>query len=114
MKKIVIAVILLALSFPAWSIEFTFMQSSPVRYYTPQDWDIFKKISDEALEKLPNGKKKMWHNSQTNNGGYVQPLNTTLQNGNKCRNLKIFISAHYMTDQYTFTFCKINSKWKLT
>jgi hypothetical protein len=104
---------MMSFSIPALSVNFGFLYDSPVQYFNNVDWQMLDNAAEEALDHYPNGRIATWENPKTHNGGYVQPLTQTKQEGMPCRKLKIYIRAHERSDQYIFTFCKSKSDWKI-
>lgn len=98
----------------AWALNFNFLNNSPVELFTSADREMQNQAADKALDSTANGKKIIWENPKTGNGGYFQPLNTVKKNNTTCRNLKIFNQDYKnRTDQYVFLFCKYSDGWKM-
>ena len=106
---------LTGLSFPVLGLNFTFMADSPVASFNASDWKLLNAAADKALDSMPDGKKVVWKNPRTGNGGFFQPLSTTKKNGMRCRNLKMFFEDYRSdTDEYTFLFCRDKGEWRTT
>lgn len=116
MKKlglIFLTCVSLVLTLPTFSLDVRFLAESPSQFFNDADWKMFNNASEKALDSTPNGKVVTWRNPQTEHGGSFQPLTTTNKNGLTCRKLRISNYANHQTGDYTFTFCKYPSGWKI-
>src|SRR5471030_2723008 len=117
MRRILLALLVFTSTLPTWvmSANLNFMNSSDsaVRFFTDNDWKLFNSAVETALNKSPNGKKVSWKNPDSGSYGFVTPLNKFKKNGTTCRDLKMANNANNRTGQYTFTFCKYPSGWKI-
>jgi hypothetical protein len=58
-------------------------------------------------------KKAEWSNPNSQNSGYLQPIDKTTKNGRTCRHLKIFYKTPYGDNASVFEFCRYPSGWKI-
>lgn len=115
MRKLFVAILFnLVIFHSAYAFNLSFLDYSPVYYFTKSDWAISESTAEKALNSARDNVKVTWNNPQTNAHGYFIPSNTTMQNGRKCRQLKTFSIAHGVTGQSSYQFCKINGEWKIT
>jgi hypothetical protein len=98
---------------PLYAFNLSFLDDSPSYYFTQSDWVISQKTAMNALNNAGDNVKVNWSNPQTGAHGYFMPFNTTIQQGRKCRKLKIFSEAHKVTGLSTYQFCNINGQWKI-
>ena len=107
--------LLMIFTLPAYSLNLNFLIGTASQHFNKQDREMFDATLISALDKAPNGKKVVWKNAATQNGGYFQPLSTTKINGLACRNLRIVnVSIHErFPDKYTFLFCKGKNGWSV-
>ncbi len=94
--------------FSAHAFNADFMRYSPAYYFTKEDWNIVETTANNALTNAKDGQKLAWKNPSSGASGYVIPSHTQ----KNCRHLKIFTSAHNLTNVATYKFCKINKEWK--
>ena len=95
------------------NMNFLNNSDSAVRFFSDSDWTLFNNAVENGLNKSANGSKVSWKNQKSGSYGFVTPLTKTAKNGTTCRNLKIVSHANNRTDNYTFTFCKYPSGWKI-
>ena len=108
----IIAAALIAFTTPVFALNLSFMNSGPANYFSGDDFKIMESTADNVLNKAKDGRKVVWRNPNTSTWGYFIPFNTHSENGNTCRNLKIFESASSVTNLATYKFCKINNTWQ--
>lgn len=116
MKRILVALALLSCSLISLSAiggNYSFLQDSPVRYFSDQDWQLYKAAAEEALDHRSNGTKVTWKNPHSGSWGYFQPISTIMKNGVKCRKLNIFDYANHRRAMSTFEACKYKDGWKV-
>lgn len=86
---------------------------SPSRYFTNQDWDIAKAAARNALDNTENGVTVEWENPESKNHGKLTPLNSSEKNGTTCRDLKIENFANTISASNVYEFCKRpDGTWK--
>lgn len=98
---------------PVYAFNLSFLDYSPVYYFTQSDWAISNSTAMKALNNARDNEQVNWQNPQTKAHGYFLPYNTTTQNGRKCRQMKIFSEAHQVKGVSVYRFCKINGDWKI-
>lgn len=114
MRNLILGILTgIALIHPVYAFNLSFMDYSPAYYFTKSDWTISQNTAEKALNSARDNAKVSWNNPETNAHGYVIPFNTTVQNGRKCRQLKIFSEAHGYTGESVYPFCKINGEWRI-
>ncbi len=111
MKKLIGTILIsLVASHSAYAFNLSFLDYSPVYYFTKSDWAI---AESTALKALNKNIKLNWHNPETQASGYFVPLQTFTKNGTTCRRMKTVSQAHQYTGQSVYVFCKINGEWKI-
>ena len=100
------------MSFPLRSDNYSFLDDTAGQYFNEQDWAIYLKAQNLALNQYRDGSKLTWRNPATGSHGSFVPMNTMRKNGLLCRNLKIENNANYRTGVTTLTFCKNKGEWK--
>ena len=112
MKKLIGSMLIsLCTMHSAYAFNLSFLDYSPVYYYTQDDW---KMVEAAILKALNNNVKVNWKNPKTNANGYIVPLKTFTQNGTICRQIKTYSQAHGYTGQSTYVFCKMRGDWKIS
>lgn len=92
--------------------QLRWLNYSPVRYFTDQDWEIAKNAARDALNEGEDGVTVNWNNPDSKNYGSLTPLSTSQKNGRTCRELKIENHANNMDGSAVYEFCqKPDGKW---
>lgn len=81
------------------------MDDSPVRHFTDQDWDMFKGNVRDALDNAADGETRSWKNVASGNHGSSTPISSSEKDGRRCRQLKVVNQAKTLTGGGTFEFC---------
>ena len=110
MKKLIGTLLSILACHSAYAFNLSFLDYSPVYYFTKSDWAI---AESTALKALNQNAKLHWRNPQTNASGYFVPLQTLTKNGITCRRMKTFSQAHQVTGQSVYVFCKMGGEWKI-
>ena len=113
MRKGIIVIGLCLLSMVSFASNYSFLNYSAITYFTGKDEQVMVQTVDKALNSVPDGRKISWSNPQSGSWGFVVPSHTTIANGLKCRNLKIFNSAKQVTGESNYRLCKFNDGWKI-
>ena len=113
-KLISYGILSIILTTTAYASNFSFLNYSPVAYFTDQDWKIFKQTATKALDSSKDDIKFSWSNPKSGASGYVIPTRTASNNKMTCRDLIIFNIASDRRGKATYQFCKIAGKWKVT
>ena len=112
-----IALIVSLIAPPAFSfgINWSFLDSAPMRSFNDADWNLFEEAFNNALNKQPDGETLSWKNPATNSHGTFKPLTTLERNNRQCRELEVFSSAGSFTSQGVFSFCEDpdSGKWSI-
>ncbi|BBL74133.1 RT0821/Lpp0805 family surface protein [Methylomagnum ishizawai] len=64
------------------------IKASPAESFTDEDWGLFDKAAQDALDNAKDGKAKTWHNPKTDHSGTFKP---TATGDNGCRTLFLAI-----------------------
>ena len=101
---------------PAHSVNWRFMDYSPVRFFTDADWALFRLTARGLLEKAPDGETRTWENPDTGNQGAIKAISTYKDDvGLKCRQVKVRNATRRgLTGEATVHVCKRpKGNWQL-
>lgn len=90
----------------AFGINWSFLDSAPMRRFNDADWKLFEEAYNNALNKQPDGETLHWKNPATNSHGTFKPIGTFEQNNRQCRQLEVYSSAGSFNSTGVFSFCK--------
>ena len=79
---------------------------SPVRFFTDQDWELATQAGRQALNETADGGTVPWENKSTGASGTLSPLSTSSREGAKCRTMRISNSANGLTGSAVYEFCQ--------
>jgi surface antigen len=99
---------------PVYAFNLSFLEYSPVYYFTKSDWAISESTAMKALNNARDNTTVNWRNPETKAEGHFTPFNTTRQNGVTCRQMQIVSEAHQVKGKSVYRFCKINGEWKVS
>lgn len=110
-----ILALLLAVAGSAQSGNFRWLDSSAVRYFTDQDWELFSETAQKALDAGKDGQRFEWHNAKSKSSGSMVPgAADTAFDGKECRRLEIDSQARGVTGKSTNTLCRQpDGDWKI-
>ncbi|HSW93484.1 MAG TPA: RT0821/Lpp0805 family surface protein [Gammaproteobacteria bacterium] len=114
MRKILCGILMMMTMGSVYAFNLSFLEYSPVYYFTKSDWAISEKTATRALDTARDNTKVTWNNPETKARGYFMPFGTTTQNGTTCRQMKIVSEAHQVTGQSVYRFCRMNGDWKIS
>lgn len=116
MKKTLIAFTILfsVIAAPVYATNMSYLNETPAKYYTDQDWEMLSQAQDKALNKAADNTRISWRNPATNHDGYFIPSQTTHVNGKTCRQLKTYLDANGISTMVHFRYCKVAGEWKLS
>ncbi len=117
MNKLTLTTLLLASLFStgAQALNLRWLNYSPVRYYSEEDWSIYKSTAKEALDNQPDGKTLEWSNPKTGAHGKITLLKTVKAEDRLCRKVRFFNSIKGLSGESNFFFCKQeDGTWALT
>jgi surface antigen len=87
---------------------------SPARHFTDQDWEIATAAAREALNDKEDGVAVSWENPASKNHGTLTPLNTQQADNTTCRDLRIENHAGGLSGNVIYQFCQQpDGKWKV-
>lgn len=91
-----------------------FLEYSPIRYFTDQDWGMARAAAKQALEADEEGAPVTWSNPETGNSGSSTALEGLEREGRQCRRLKIENLARGLSGQSAYLFCRqSDGEWKV-
>jgi len=83
-----------------------FLNNSPVRYFTDQDWELSTAAIRKALNETKDGDTVSWENPKTKYSGTVTPTQTETRDAVTCRRLQIVNNAKGRTGSSRYRFCQ--------
>jgi surface antigen len=90
------------------------LNHSPVRHFSDNDWEIMTTTAALALNDGAAGETFNWNNPETGNFGSLTALESVEIEGNQCRELQIINHARGLDGTSTRTLCRqSNGEWKL-
>ena len=116
MRRLTPAVLALVLALPVTvsAQNVGFLNDGPMAYMTSEDMKLLQQNYVDALEKLPDGATRTWHNAKTGHTGTASPLNSFDRDGKKCRLVEFANTAGGLSGQSKFTFCRQpDGEWKI-
>lgn len=90
----------------AHAANLRWLNYSPVRFFTDQDWDIATAAGRQALNDTEDGVTVEWKNPASSHYGSLTPLSTATKDGMTCRQLKIVNHANNLDGSSVYEFCK--------
>jgi surface antigen len=88
------------------SANLRWLNYSPVRYFTDQDWALARSAAKNALDSAKDGETVEWNNPDSGAHGSLTPVSSTQRNGKTCRDLEIRNHANRLDGGGTFEFCE--------
>lgn len=90
----------------AASTDVRWLNFSPVRFFTEQDWEMARETVRRALEDGADGETVEWTNPDSGSRGTITPTGSTGEDGETCRAVKITNHANGLEGGGTFEFCR--------
>lgn len=99
---------------PAGAFDLQWLNQSPARYFTDEDWKLSQEAADKALDTTKDGETLSWKNPASGANGTYTPISTTTEQGMTCREVKIFNHAGTVDATSFMKSCqKPDGKWAL-
>jgi surface antigen len=96
----------------AVATDLRWLNYSPVRFFTDQDWELALAAGRTALGEAEDGVTIEWRNPNSGNHGSLTPLSTAEKNGTQCRDLRIVNHANRTNGSAVYEFClQPNGNW---
>ena len=113
--QILLCSCLLAVAMPVHSVNFRFLDFSPVRHFGDEDWRLFREAGDDVIENKPDGARTSWENPRSGASGTITAVRTTKEaDGTVCRLLRVENRAGGVSGQMNVTACKEPGEpWRL-
>lgn len=103
---ILAALILLGGTTSVCATNLQWLNYSPVRFFTDQDWQLAKAAARNALDNAKDGETVEWKNAKSGNFGSLTPIATESKDGTTCRMLKIANHARDLDGTSVYEFCQ--------
>ncbi len=98
----------------AQAANFRWMNFSPERHFTEQDWEMVTSTADQALNQGKDGELFTWNNPDSGSSGSLTPKDAENREGMPCRVLTITNNAQGLSSTGTNLLCKqANGEWKI-
>lgn len=98
----------------AHSANFRWLNFSPARHFTDDDWSMLTETADQALSSGKDGEEFSWSNPKTGNSGSLVPGPATGSEGERCRTLKITNQASGLSSTGIQRLCmQPSGEWKI-
>ncbi|MCU7850910.1 MAG: hypothetical protein KZQ80_01715 [Candidatus Thiodiazotropha sp. (ex Monitilora ramsayi)] len=97
----------------AQALNLKWLEFSPVKYFTAEDWEMIRQAAGKALKEKPNGETVRWNNESSDHYGSLTPISTLEMEGKTCRDLVIRNFAGGVNGGGTYRFCQMeDGTWK--
>ena len=118
MKKLsallITAAVAIFVSATARSQTYRWLDTSPIKFFTDQDWEIMRSTARRTLDDAKDGTTANWSNPETEASGSITVISTYEEEGRRCRKTKFFNSARGLTGSGIFRLCKVeDGTWKI-
>ena len=93
----------------------SFLDQSPVAYFTREDFDMMHENSNKVLDAQGANARQSWSNARTGASGWAQVRGEfTGSDGAPCKRLRVVNQARGLNSDSTFTVCKYTDRgWVL-
>jgi surface antigen len=119
MNKIAIRVVFSAIMCglfiqPAFALDLLWLNQSPSRFFTDDDWDLAQEAATKALDTAKDGETVSWKSPTSDTNGSFTPLSTTTRDGATCRRVKTANHARNLDGGSVMNFCQQpDGEWRL-
>lgn len=101
------AVLVWAAMSTAFAANLSFLDQSPIAYFTPEDMDLMHGNALKVLDAAGATSKQSWSNAKTGASGWAQVREQfTTSDGTPCKRLRIVNKAKGLSSDATYTVCK--------
>ncbi|MCU7842472.1 MAG: hypothetical protein KZQ93_01375 [Candidatus Thiodiazotropha sp. (ex Monitilora ramsayi)] len=98
----------------AQALNLKWLEFSPVRHFTAEDWEIAREAARRALSEAANGEGVTWNNERTGHYGSLTPISDRDDEGKRCRDMVIKHFAGGLNGGGTYRFCLMeDGVWKV-
>lgn len=87
------------------------LNETAAKYFSYSDWQLFFGTRDETLSRYQDGTRVAWKNPRSGHWGTMTPMNTTMNDGMRCRDVVFFNHIDDKRGKGTFTFCYTKGIW---
>ena len=85
----------------------SFLDTSPISYFTPEDHDLMRQNALKLLDTTNAQAKQSWSNAKTGASGWAQVRGQfTASDGAPCKRLRVVNKARGLESDATYTVCK--------
>ena len=104
--RLAAGLLLSVLAGTATASNLRWLDNSPARHFTDDDWELASDAARRALNEAADGETVSWENPRTGASGTLSPLSTLSRDGATCRRLQTSSSARGTTGGSVFEFCQ--------
>lgn len=119
MNKILVSVLCTTVALgifaqPAVALDLLWLNQSPARHFTDEDWELAKDAADKALNAAKDGETVSWQSPTSDTKGSFTPLSTSTRQGATCRQVKTTNHARNLDGGSVINFCQQpDGEWAL-
>ncbi len=85
----------------------SFLDSSPLSYFTPEDMELMRQNATKALDAPGAQAKESWSSTRSGGSGWAQVRGQfTATDGAPCKRLRVVNKAKGLQSDATYTVCK--------
>ncbi len=113
--RVLLGCALLVTAIPAHSVNFRFLDFSPVRHFTDEDWRLLREAGDDVIENKPDGAQTSLKNPRSGASGTITAISTTKEpDGTVCRVVRVENRARGASGRMDLTACmEPGETWRL-
>ncbi len=98
----------------AHALNLKWLEFSPVKYFTEEDWQLLRQAARTALEDKEDGESVKWRNEESGHYGSMTPISHLQVDGRLCRDLVIRNFAGGVNGGGTYRICRMeDGDWKI-
>ena len=99
---------------PAFAQGYRWLDTSPVRHFTDEDWSLLRSTAREVLDNGADGSEDSWENPDSGSSGSIKVLSSFQQDGLHCRRAHFSNSAGGFHGSGIFNLRRVaDGSWKI-
>jgi surface antigen len=91
---------------PAIALDLLWLNQSPARHFTDEDWDLAKEAASKALNTAKDGETVSWKSPTSDTHGSFTPLSTSTRQDTTCREVRTTNHARNLDGGSVINFCQ--------
>jgi hypothetical protein len=113
LNNLVGIITLMAITTAASALGLRLEESTPIKYFTKEDWRQAKQVVKTALEQGKPDETFDWQNGSTGHSGLYKVLRSVKIEGRRCRDLLVKHQAGKASASGDYRFCRMqDGEWK--